>query len=114
MNMVRRGCSHFRSTALIREALRLHVAVPFSNSKSRKPDLMTRGVSMAVLLLFTWSAWPGVGSAQQGNVILDTNERLFCVLAAINAAGYDAGAESSTGNNTRTEIRAYLARQKIP
>jgi len=56
-----------------------------------------------------------IGSAQQqqGNVILDTNEQLFCVLAAINAAGYDAGAESATGGSTRNEVRAYLAGQKV-
>jgi tetratricopeptide (TPR) repeat protein len=71
---------------------------------------------MAFLPLIACLACPGIGTGQQqqGNVILDANEQLFCVLAAINAAGYDTGAESAVDNNTRTEIRAYLARQKTP
>ena len=30
-------------------------------------------------------------SQSAGNVLLEPNEQLFCILAAMNAAGYDAG-----------------------
>src|SRR6266536_2411071 len=64
-----------------------------------------------VLALLASLAVPPICSAQQqGNVILDANEQLFCVLAAINAAGYDAGLGGSTGNTPRNEVRAYLAK----
>src|ERR1041385_2875212 len=119
MNIIRREGSEFASKARVRDLLRLQVAVPFLslNSRLRKAELVRAPrLAMAVLVLCAWAAWPALSSAQQqqGNVLLDANEQLFCVLAAINAAGYDAGAESAMGNSTRTEVRAYLARQKIP
>ena len=44
---------------------------------------------------------------------LDSNETLFYVLAAINAAGYDEQADSSTNNPLRARIREYLAKQNL-
>ena len=44
---------------------------------------------------------------------LDSNETLFYVLAAINAAGYDEQADSSTNNPLRARVRDYLAKQKL-
>jgi tetratricopeptide (TPR) repeat protein len=66
------------------------------------------GVVFAALL------FPASTRAQQppGNVLLEPNEQLFCVLAALNAGGYDTGLGVNTGDNTREEVRAYLARQK--
>lgn len=65
--------------------------------------------------LLGWLAAPRVMMAQQpGNVILDSNEQLFCVLAALNAAGYDAGVGIDTGNTTRNEVRALLAKKDLP
>ena len=44
---------------------------------------------------------------------LDSNETLFYVLAAINAAGYDEQADSSTNNPLRGQLREYLAKQNL-
>ena len=44
---------------------------------------------------------------------LDSNETLFYVLAAINAAGYDEQADSSTNNPLRGRVREYLAKQNL-
>ena len=44
---------------------------------------------------------------------LDSNETLFYVLAAINAAGYDEQADSSTNNPLRARVREYLAKQNL-
>jgi hypothetical protein len=58
---------------------------------------------------------PGLARAEQpGNVILDSSEQLFCILAALNAAEYDTGAGVDTGNDTREEVRRFLAKKKLP
>ncbi|MBZ5633129.1 MAG: hypothetical protein LAO55_08365 [Acidobacteriia bacterium] len=44
---------------------------------------------------------------------LDSNQTLFYVLAAINAAGYDEQADSSTNNPLRSRVREYLAKQNL-
>jgi len=44
---------------------------------------------------------------------LDSNQTLFYVLAAINAAGYDEQADSSTNNPLRARVRDYLAKQNL-
>ena len=44
---------------------------------------------------------------------LDSSETLFYVLAAINAAGYDEQANSSTNNPLRARVREYLAKQNL-
>jgi len=51
-------------------------------------------------------------SQSAGNVLLESNEQLFCMLAAINAAGYDAGLGAS--GNTRQIVREYLQAQNAP
>jgi hypothetical protein len=51
---------------------------------------------------------------QPGNVTVESNEQLFCTLAALNVAGYDTGAGTGTGDRTREEIRAALAKKKLP
>jgi hypothetical protein len=56
------------------------------------------------------------GSSQAGNQSenqLDASEALFTVLAAINAAGYDAEIDSPSNNPERKVIRDYLAAQKL-
>lgn len=47
-------------------------------------------------------------------MILDSNEQLFSILAAINLAGYDSGLGANAGNKTREDVRAYLARKNLP
>ena len=44
---------------------------------------------------------------------LDTNESLFAVLAAINAAGYDEGIVLPDNSPLRMQVRDYLSKQKI-
>jgi tetratricopeptide (TPR) repeat protein len=48
------------------------------------------------------------------NVLLEPNEQLFCVLAALNAAGYDAGLGSPAAGETRQLVREYLQAQNAP
>lgn len=45
---------------------------------------------------------------------LDTSENLFTVLAALNAAGYDADLASSHNSPIRNTVRETLAKQNIP
>ena len=49
-----------------------------------------------------------------GNVLLESNEQLFCVLAAVNAAGYDEGLGASAVGDTRRMVREYLQAQNAP
>ena len=51
---------------------------------------------------------------QQTENQLDANETLFTVMAAINAAGYDAGANSASAHPLRAFIRKQLASKEIP
>jgi tetratricopeptide (TPR) repeat protein len=44
---------------------------------------------------------------------LDTNESLFAVLAAINAAGYDEGIALPDNSPLRRQVRDYLSKQNI-
>ena len=50
----------------------------------------------------------------QGNVLLESNEQIFCVLAALNAAGYDTGLGASAGDDTRAQVREFLEAKKAP
>ena len=52
--------------------------------------------------------------AQQTENQLDANETLFTVMAAINAAGYDSGANSSAAHPLRAFIRQQLAAKDLP
>ena len=45
---------------------------------------------------------------------LDSNETLFTMLAALNAAGYNTGIDSPDNSPLRIQLREYLAQQKIP
>jgi tetratricopeptide (TPR) repeat protein len=71
-----------------------------------------------------WVVWGGMvllgcllarpAQAGEGSVVLETNQQLFSVLAAINAAGYNAGLGINSGDNTRQGVRAVLAKENIP
>jgi tetratricopeptide (TPR) repeat protein len=78
-------------------------------SKTRNQKL-----NVFVTLFFGAVMFTSLGRSQQGSVNLDSNEQLFCVLAAINAAGYDAGVGNETGDNTRDEVRSVLFRRNPP
>ena len=62
-------------------------------------------ISAAILFL-------RVGPAQQGQ--LDASPTLFTVMAAINAAGYDADLDSPNNSPLRKTVRAELAKREIP
>ena len=53
-----------------------------------------------------------IHAAEQGQ--LDASESLFTVLAAINAAGYDADIDSTANNPLREAVRRELAAKNIP
>jgi tetratricopeptide (TPR) repeat protein len=53
-------------------------------------------------------------SQSAGNVLLESNEQLFCVLATLNAAGYDEGMGASNAGETRRLVREYLQAQNAP
>ncbi len=66
-----------------------------------------------IFLLSLLLATPGLAQ-QPGNVILDSSEQIFCVLAALNAAGYDTSEGIDTGNDTRLQVRRILAKKAPP
>ena len=77
---------------------------------SSRPGLRL-GVSVLALLL---AAPPAQAQQGGGNVVLEPSEQVFCVMAALNAGGYDAGLGLDTGDNTREEARAYLEQAHAP
>ena len=63
----------------------------------------------------TGAAAPGArAQKQQTENQLDADETLFTVMAAINAAGYDAGANSAAAHPLRAFIRQQLADKRLP
>jgi len=73
-----------------------------------------RGVRwLAAALWLACLALPPASLAQApGNVMLEANEQLFSILAAAAAAGY--GSSADTGLETRTYVRAFLAKKNLP
>jgi tetratricopeptide (TPR) repeat protein len=57
---------------------------------------------------------PFLRAQSAGNVLLESNEQLFCVLAALNAAGYDDGMGRSSAGDVRPMVREYLQAQNAP
>ncbi|MGH9377837.1 MAG: tetratricopeptide repeat protein [Terriglobia bacterium] len=77
--------------------------------------LFTRfGVRPAVFLLFAFALAPRAGAQSDTGVTINSNEQLFSVMAALNMAGYDTGLYANTNDNTRQEVRDYLAKETIP
>ncbi len=75
---------------------------------------LTRACRSVVILLLAVLLLPLPSRAQQGKVLVQANEQLFYVLAALNDAGYDAGVGSGAGSKARDAVRADLANKKIP
>ncbi len=70
---------------------------------------------LACGLFLGWLAVPRAGLAQAAsNVMLDSNEQLFSILAAASAAGYDSGASTETAAEARAQVRAFLAKKNLP
>lgn len=91
-------------------------AFPQVSRRSRRPSwqgptLIWTGIVALALMLAGVSAH---AQQQEGNVILAPSEQVFCVMAAINAGGYDAGLGHSTGDDTREEVRKYLEQLPAP
>jgi tetratricopeptide (TPR) repeat protein len=67
----------------------------------------------AVLSILLTVALPAFSQTPKPENQLDGNETLFTVLAAINAAGYDAEIDSPSNNPLRKAIREQLAAKKL-
>jgi tetratricopeptide (TPR) repeat protein len=70
----------------------------------------TCALQNAVILTLVLLLLPAPSRAQQGKVLVESNEQLFCMLAALNAAGYNSGA----GSKARDAVHAYLSSKQIP
>ena len=70
---------------------------------------MKRITHLAALFLVSLCGLRAADSLQ-----LTSNENLFAVLAAINAAGYDEGLALPDNHPIRAQLRDYLAKQNIP
>ena len=80
----------------------------------RQGSPFTRACRGVAILLLAVLLLPLPSRAQQGKVLVKSNEQLFCVLAALNDAGYNAGVGTSAGSKARDVVRADLANRKIP
>src|SRR5947207_6511179 len=82
-----------------------------SSRRSRGPSsrfsAMARPV-VAVMLLALLSASRPARAQQPSNVYLEPNEQLFDILAALNAAGYDAGFGTPNDDPVRAAWRSHL------
>jgi len=82
--------------------------MPGRGSPIRRADRAC-GVLLLAMFLSPLASW-----AQEGKVLVQSSEQLFCVLAALNDAGYDTGSGIDTGDRTREALRADLAGKQIP
>jgi tetratricopeptide (TPR) repeat protein len=75
------------------------------------------GLALVAVLAAIPFAQPPAARAQAKAALpatqLDSNRTLFVVLAAANAAGYDAGIDSPTNNPLRQIVRDRLAKEKL-
>ncbi|MBZ5516503.1 MAG: hypothetical protein LAN62_16965, partial [Acidobacteriia bacterium] len=73
-----------------------------------------RSLGMALLVLVAGLGAAGGADAQTpANVLLESNEQLFCILAARMAAGTDPGSNLEAGLKDRAEVRSFLARKNL-
>jgi tetratricopeptide (TPR) repeat protein len=82
--------------------------VPTARKVQRRVASASALTAPAISLLF-WICTPRALAQQAGNVSLQANEQIFSVLAALNAAGYDAGLGSETPSSPRLEARAWVS-----
>jgi tetratricopeptide (TPR) repeat protein len=74
---------------------------------------LIRSVALTLIVLRGSTALFGQAGAQAQRGQLDTSPALFSVLAAINAAGYDADLNSTANSPVRKLVRDALASRKI-
>lgn len=77
------------------------------------PSSSAVGVS-AVVLAFLLAGPPARAQQQDGKVVLEPGEQVFCVMAALNAGGYDTGLGLSAADDARLEVRSYLDQTGAP
>jgi tetratricopeptide (TPR) repeat protein len=65
------------------------------------------------VVLIAVAALPAFAQSPKSEKQLDGNESIFSVLAAINAAGYDADLDALSNSPVRKAVREYLATQKL-
>lgn len=70
-------------------------------------------LTVVLLLFVALAAAPRARAQSNADVTINSNEQLFSVMAALNSAGYDTGINAATHDNTRQEVRDYLAKEKI-
>jgi tetratricopeptide (TPR) repeat protein len=70
-------------------------------------------LGVVVLAAFLRAA-PATAQQSEGNVILEPSEQVFCVMAALNAGGYDAGLGAASGDEARVEAREYVTKTDAP
>ena len=71
-------------------------------------------VAVIFAFLLTPPPAPAQTATGNGNVLLEPSEQLFCILAAVNAAGYDDGIGFSAPGDVRLVVRDYLQAQNTP
>ncbi|MDX1980562.1 MAG: hypothetical protein SFV51_09860 [Bryobacteraceae bacterium] len=64
------------------------------------------------LLTVSLAAWQPLAAAGEGQ--LDSSPTLFSVLAALNAAGYDADLDSPSNHALRKAVRNHIAAKRLP
>ncbi|MBI1954979.1 MAG: tetratricopeptide repeat protein [Acidobacteria bacterium] len=69
---------------------------------------------IALPLMVCSIGWRCVAPLRAQDIVAEPNLQLFTVLAAINAAGYEGGMQSSELSALRAGIRQELAQRKIP
>ncbi len=74
----------------------------------------SRPAALAIAALALCLGMGRAGAQTSGDVTLDSSEQIFDVLAALNAAGYNTGADSGSSDDTRHEVRRLLAAKNIP
>jgi len=81
--------------------------------KTHRISIAVWTASLALLLAFMYLAPEGCAQSSSG-VSLESSEQVFSVMTALNMAGYNTGLFVRTGDDTRQDVRGYLAKQKIP
>ncbi len=67
-----------------------------------------------MVLAFLLAGPPARAQQQEGKVLLEPSEQVFCVMAALNGGGYDTGLGLATADDARQQVRSYLEHAAAP
>lgn len=81
--------------------------------KTYKVSFAVWTISLGILLAFACFV-PGASAQSNAGVTIDSSEQMFAVMSALNMAGYNTGLWVRTGDDTRQDVRNYLAKRKTP